>query len=413
MQSRRVVVTGCGIICPVGIGLQKAWDSAVAGVSGIGQITQIDASRFDATIAGEVKGFDPIAFLGVKEARRTARFVQFALAATEEAMRDSGLVTAKFDPERAGVIFGSGIGSLQTIEEQHKIYLEKGPSRLSPFLIPTLITNAAAGQIAIRFHLSGVNYCTVTACASGTHAIGEAFHSIKFGATDVVVTGGTEAAITALGLGGFCALKALSCRNHEPERASRPFDRERDGFVMAEGAGVLILEELEHARKRNARIYAEIVGYGATCDAYHITAPEPTGKSVSRAMELALQEAQVEPREVSYINAHGTSTELNDKTETQAIRTLFKDQAKKIPVSSTKSITGHLLGAAGAIESVFCCMAIREGVIPPTMNQEYPDPECDLDYVPNTARKKNLDVVLNNSLGFGGHNISLAFRKLR
>jgi 3-oxoacyl-[acyl-carrier-protein] synthase II len=341
------------------------------------------------------------------------RFVQFGVVASKQAITDAGLDLSKEDCNRIGVLVGSGIGSLHIIEEQHKVLLEKGPSRITPFLIPMLIVNEAAGQISITFGIKGPNSCVATACASGSHAIGDAFKIIERGDADVMVTGGTESCITPMGVGGFCALKALSTRNDEPEKASRPFDRERDGFVMAEGAGIVILEELERAKKRNARIYAEIIGYGMSSDAYHMTAPDPAGDGAARAMKEALRDAQLSPEAVDYINAHGTSTKLNDKIETLAIKKALGSHAKKLMVSSTKSMTGHLLGAAGGVEFAACCLVIKEGVVPPTINYEYPDPECDLDYVPNTARKAKVEVAMSNSLGFGGHNATLVVKKFK
>jgi len=412
-MERRVVVTGCGIISPLGLNKEENLSALIEGKSGIDRITQFDVSSFSSQIAGEVKGFDPTKFFPLKEVKRVARFVQFAVSASSEAISQSGLDFSRLDPYRAGVVIGSGIGSLEIIEEQHKVLLEKGPSRISPFLIPLLITNEAAGQVATYFKLKGLNFCTVTACASGAHAIGEAFRSIKSNKADIVIAGGTEACITPLGVGGFCALKALSTRNSEPQKASRPFDKNRDGFVMAEGAGILVLEELEHAKKRKAEILAEVCGYGATCDAYHITAPEPSGEAAAKAMSLALEEAGADASEVDYINAHGTSTVLNDKSETKAIKIALGAQAKKVWVSSTKSMTGHMLGAAGAGEAVFCCLGIVNNLVFPTINLEEPDPDCDLDYTPNKVREKELNLVLSNSLGFGGHNVTLAFRKFK
>jgi len=413
MSVRRIVVTGCGVVSPLGTGLSLTWNSLISGKSGIGRITQFDAGDFSSQIAGEVKDFNPEEHIEAKSIKKTARFVQFAIASAKEAMQDSGLDIAALNRERCGVIIGSGIGDLHTTEEQHKVFFAKGPSRLSPFLIPMIITNEAAGQVAICYGFEGINFCTVTACASGTHAIAEAFKAIKYDQADVVIAGGTEACITPLGVGGFCALKALSKRNDAPEKASRPFDNNRDGFVMSEGSGILILEEYEHAKKRGAQIYAEICGQGQTCDAYHITAPDPEGKSATRAMALAVKESGLNLEDFDYINAHGTSTKLNDKTETLAIKKLFKDQAKNLMVSSTKSMTGHLLGAAGALEAVFCCKTIKHGIIPATINYEEPDPECDLDYVPNKSREKKVKAVINNSLGFGGHNVSLVFKNLQ
>jgi beta-ketoacyl-acyl-carrier-protein synthase II len=413
MDSRRVVVTGCGVISCLGNTKESFWKNLIDGRSGISKITQFDPQRFDSQIAGEVKNFDPSFYFSSKEIKRIPRFVQFAIAATHQAIEDSQLKFDGLDPYRVGVVIGSGIGSLETIEREHKVLLEKGPQRLSPFLIPMLITNEAAGSVAIRFNLRGINFCTVTACASGAHAIGEAYRAIQHNKADVVICGGTESCIVPLGVGGFCALKALSTRNNEPQRASRPFDRDRDGFVIAEGAGILVLEELNFALKRGARIYAELCGYGATCDAYHITAPDPEGEGASRAMELALKEAGVSCNGSIYINAHGTSTQLNDKMETKAIKRTFGDYVNNVVVSSTKSMIGHTLGAAGAIEFIICCLALREKIIPPTINYENPDPECDLDYTPNQAREFDFKVALSNSLGFGGHNATLLIKEFK
>lgn len=412
-MERRVVITGCGVVSPVGVGKQSFWEALCSGKSGIGRITRFDPSRFDSQIAGEVKDFCPPSLLSVKDLKRTARFVQFALKATEEAVGESGIDFNKLDLYRVGVIVGSGIGSLETIEEEHKIFLQKGPNKLSPFMIPMLITNEAAGNIAIHFNLKGVNFCTVTACASGAHAIGEGYLAIKYNRADVVICGGTESAITPLGVGGFCALKALSRKNDKPEEASCPFDKNRDGFVIAEGAGIVILEELEHAKKRGAYIYAEVCGYGATSDAYHITAPHPEGEPAAKAMEMALKEAGVSLDDEIYINAHGTSTQLNDKIETKAIKKVFGERAYKIPINSTKSMIGHTLGAAGAIEFVVCCLTIKNKIIHPTINYRTPDPECDLNYTPNKAIEKDVKVALSNSLGFGGHNATLLIKELK
>jgi len=409
---RRVVVTGCGIVSPVGCDKDSFWKSLTNGISGIDKISQFDASDFDSQIAGEVRDFDPATFISPKDIRRIPRFVQFALKASEEAILESQFDINKLDPYRVGVIIGSGVGSLETADKASKILIEKGPRKLSPFMIPMLITNEAPGHVAIRFGLKGPNLCTVTACASGAHAIGEGYRVIKEDKADIMVCGGTEACIGALGVGGFCALKALCRRNDEPKRASRPFDRERSGFVMSEGAGILILEELEHAKKRGAFIYGELAGYGATCDAYHITAPDPEGKAASKAMSSALEEAEIDVSEPIYINAHGTSTQLNDKTETQAIKGVFGKYAKNTCISSTKSMIGHTLGATGAIELAVCCLALKNKVIPPTINYENPDPECDLDYTPNETREFNGRVTLSNSLGFGGHNASLLIKQL-
>lgn len=413
MAIRRVVVTGVGVVSSVGIGKENFWRSLIAGKSGVSRITQFDPSEFDSQIAGEVRDFDPSLYFSFKEQKRTPRFVQFAIAACEEALKDSRLNLARLDPYQIGVVIGSGIGSLQTIEREHKVLLEKGPQKISPFLIPMLITNEAAGTVAIRFNLKGVNFCTVSACASGAHAIGESYRLIQRGEAEVVICGGTESCITPLGVGGFCALKALSKRNNEPEKASRPFDLNRDGFVIAEGAGIVILEELNFALNRGAHIYAELCGYGATCDAYHITAPDPEGEPAAKAMKLALEEGQVRMDEEIYINAHGTSTQLNDKMETKAIKKVFNNKVKRVLVSSTKSMTGHTLGAAGAIEFIICCLTLNHKLIPPTINYQTPDPECDLDYVPNSARRFEGRVALTNSLGFGGHNTSLLIKEFK
>jgi 3-oxoacyl-[acyl-carrier-protein] synthase II len=414
MSKNRVVVTGLGVISPIGNDIPNFWDALKRGKSGVGPITSFDPLGFDSRIAAEVKGFDPTLYnISAKDARRMEKFVQYAIASAQQAIADSGLNLEKEDRHRIGVLVGSGIGGLYTIEEQHKILLNKGPSRLSPFLIPMLIVNEAAGQVGINFGLKGPNSCVATACASGAHAIGDAYRIIAHGDAEVMVCGGTESCIVPTGVGGFCALKALSTRNDEPERASRPFDLERDGFVMAEGCGLVVLENLEHARKRKANIYAEFCGYGMSCDAYHITAPDPDGEGAAQAMIEALKDAEVNPEDVDYINAHGTSTKLNDKIETLAIKRALGAHAKKTMVSSTKSMTGHLLGAAGGVEFVVCVLAIKDSVVPPTINYEYPDPECDLDYVPNTARKTEVDVCLSNSLGFGGHNATLAVKKFK
>jgi len=410
---RRVVVSGCGIVSCIGIGKDPFWSNLIAGKSGIVKITQFDAQEFDSQIAGEVKDFDPSSLIPPKDLRRTARFVQFALFSAREAVSNSGLNLERVDPYRAGVIIGSGIGSLETIEREHKILLAKGPNRLSPFLIPMLITNEAAGVVAIYFGLKGTSLCTVTACASGANAIGEAYRVIQQDKADVMICGGTEACITSMGVGGFCSLKALSRRNDEPQRASRPFDKARDGFIMAEGAGIVVLEELGHAKRRGAYIYGELCGYEATCDAYHITAPEPEGSSPAKAMELAFKEAKVELKKNLYLNAHGTSTQLNDKMETKAIKRAFGNFAKKLNISSTKSMIGHTLGAAGAIEFIVCCLVLRNKIIPPTINYEIPDPECDLDYTPNTAKELDVKVAISNSLGFGGHNATLVVKEFK
>ncbi len=412
-MERRVVVTGCGVVSPVGNDKDTLWENLIKGKSGISRITAFEPSAFDSQIAGEVKNFVPPHFFSPKDLQRTPRFVQFALKATEEALKESSLDLEMIDPYRIGVIVGSGIGSLETMEKEFKVYLEKGPRKISPFLIPMLITNEAAGNIAIYFNIKGPNLCTVTACASGAHAIGEAYLAIKHNRIDVAICGGTEAAITPMGIGGFCALRALSKRNDAPEKASRPFDKERDGFVMAEGAGIVVLEELEHAKKRGAHIYAEVSGYGATCDAYHITAPHPEAEAASLAMQMALQEAGVSLEEEIYINTHGTSTELNDKIETKAIKNVFGSRAYKLAINSTKSMTGHTLGAAGAIEFIVCCLTIKHKIIHPTINYEFPDPECDLNYTPNKAIERNIKIALSNSLGFGGHNATLLSKEFK
>ncbi|MBI4353812.1 MAG: beta-ketoacyl-ACP synthase II [Candidatus Omnitrophica bacterium] len=410
---RRVVVTGLGAITPVGNDVPTMWQHLVEGRSGIARITAFDPTPFASQIAGEVKDFDPAACLSAKEVRRTERFVQFAVAAAKQAVGDSGLNLAQGDPFRVGAWIGCGIGSIGLVERQQEVLASKGPQKLSPFLIPMMISNMASGQVAIVLGIKGPNCCTTSACASGAHGIGEAFRIVQRGDADVMFGGGTESCITPLAVGGFCALMALSRRNDQPTQASRPFDKARDGFVIGEGAGVVVLEELEHAKRRGATIYAEMVGYGRTADAYHMTAPDPDGAGAAGAMAAALQDATLNGEQVSYINAHGTSTELNDKIETLAIKRVFKDHAKRAPISSTKSMMGHLIGAAGAVEGIISCLAIRHGTIPPTMNYEHPDPECDLDYVPNHARKLLVDVALSNSLGFGGHNATLAFRAFR
>lgn len=414
MEKRRVVVTGLGLITPIGNDIASFWKSSKEGVSGAGPTTSFDASRFDSRIACEVKGFDVTNYgFSAKDAKRMDRFVQFAVISAKQAIEDSGLNLDKTDRNRAGALVGTGIGGLDIIEKEHTVFMEKGPARLSPFLIPMLIVNEAAGQVAITFGLKGPNSCVATACASGSHAIGEAFRIIEHGDADVMVTGGTESCVVPTGVGGFCALKALSQRNNDPKGASRPFERDRDGFVMAEGCGIVVLEELEHAKKRGAHIYAEMVGYGMSCDAYHITAPDPEGDGAARAMSLALKDAELNPEDINYINAHGTSTKLNDKIETLAIKRALGAYAKKVMVSSTKSMTGHLLGAAGGVEFIVCCLSIKDSIIAPTINYVNADPDCDLDYVPNTARKTKVEVCMSNSLGFGGHNASLIVKKFK
>lgn len=408
---RRVVVTGLGVVSPIGNNVPDFWKSLCDGRGGIARITQFDPTNFDSQIAGEVKGFDPSPYLTPKELKRMDHFVQFAVVASYEAIKDSGIDLGKADRNRIGVIIGSGIGSLKTVEEQTRVMWEKGPDRMSPFLIPMLIVNMAAGQVSICLGLGGPNSCVATACATGSHSIGDAAKIIQRGDADAMLAGGTEACITNVGIGAFCALKALSTRNDDPEHASRPFELDRDGFIMGEGAGVVLLEEYEHAKRRGAKIYAEFVGYGMTGDAYHITAPIPGGSGAARAMRAALNDAKLNADDVNYINAHGTSTKLNDKVETLAMKTVFGEKTK-IPISSIKSMTGHLLGAAGGVEFVACCLSVRDGIAPPTINYKTPDPECDLDYVPNAARKMQMNVVMSNSLGFGGHNASLIIKKI-
>lgn len=410
-MKRRVVITGMGAITPLGTGLSAFWEGLIAGRSGVSRITRFDPSQFSTQIAGEVRDFDPTAYIDRKDARRMDRFTQFAVAGARMAVEDAGLDDDAVDWERVGVLIGSGIGGIQTLEEQCRILWEKGPERVSPFFVPMMIPDMASGQVSIALGAKGHNACTVTACASGTNAIGDAFRVIQRGAADIMITGGTEAAVSPLSIAGFCSAKALSRRNDAPEAASRPFDKDRDGFVMGEGAGILVLEALDHALKRGARIYAEVVGYGCTGDAYHITAPAPEGEGARRAMEAALQDAGIPPEAVGYINAHGTSTEYNDKYETLAIKRVFGEAAYSIPISSTKSMTGHLLGAAGGVEAIAVALTLANGVIPPTINYETPDPECDLDYVPNKARVQQVDVALSNSFGFGGHNAVLVFRR--
>ena len=408
---RRVVVTGLGAVTPVGTDVPTMWQALLSGTSGVGPIKPFDAAQFDSRIAAEVKGFDPAQYLNPKEIKRSERFVQLAIAASKQAVADAGITLDGADPYRYGVIIGSGMGSMHLIEEQHSTYLAKGPKKLSPFMIPMLICNMAPGHVAIDLGWKGPNFCTTTACASGAHGVGEAFRAIQRGTADVMLGGGTESCITRMAVGGFCALMALSRRNEAPAKASRPFDQQRDGFVIGEGAGVLVLEELEHATRRGARIYAEMVGYGTTADAYHMTAPDPDGAGAARAMALALEDARLRPEQVGYINAHGTSTELNDKIETLAIKKTFGAAAKRVAVSSTKSMTGHLIGAAGGVEAIISVLAIVHGVLPPTVNYEHPDPSCDLDYVPNQARQRRVDAALSNSLGFGGHNATVVFQR--
>ena len=408
---RRVVITGIGVISPVGNTREEFWKSLINGKSGIGTITKFDASGYAVRIAGEVKDFDPGDILSPKERRRTDLFTQYALTAAHEALSDAGIEVEKINRDRVGVIVASGIGGTITWEAQHRKLLEQGPDRVSPLFIPMMIINTASGMIAIRYRFRGPNFAVVSACASSGHAIGEAMRKIQYGEADVMITGGTEASITPLSVAGFSVMKALSTRNDEPERASRPFDRERDGFVMGEGCAIIVLEELEHAKRRGAKIYAELAGYGASDDAYHITAPDESGEGPALSMIRAIEDAGRKPEDVDYINAHGTSTPLNDKIETLAIKKVFGERAKDIPVSSIKSMVGHLLGAASAVELAATALTIRDGIIPPTINYENPDPECDLDYVPNEARKKEVKFALSNSFGFGGHNVTLALAK--
>ncbi|ADH61042.1 3-oxoacyl-(acyl-carrier-protein) synthase 2 [Thermoanaerobacter mathranii subsp. mathranii str. A3] len=406
----RVVVTGVGVITPLGNTVEKFWNSLINGESGIDTVTKFDVSEFPTKVAAEVKDFEPTLYIDKKEARRMDRFIQFAVASAKLALEDSQIDLSKVDLNRFGVIYGTGIGGIETFENQIKIMYEKGPGKVSPFFIPMMIANMAAGQIAITFGLKGINETIVNACASSTNAIGEAFKAIQRGEADLIVTGGTEAAITPMSFAGFCAMKAMST-NEDPKKASRPFDLNRDGFVMGEGSASLILESLEHAQKRGAKIYAEIIGYGATDDAYHITAPAPEGEGAARAMEAALKDGKVSFEMIDYINAHGTSTEYNDKFETMAIKKVFKDHAYKLYVSSIKSMVGHLLGAAGAVEAVATVLTIKNGIIPPTINYETPDPECDLNYVPNEAIEKEVNYAISNSFGFGGHNGTILFKK--
>ncbi|NCC53714.1 MAG: beta-ketoacyl-[acyl-carrier-protein] synthase II [Spartobacteria bacterium] len=412
-EKRRVAITGMGVVSPLGCDLKVYWDRLLAGHSGIRAITLFDATEYATKIAGEVVDFSIDDFIPKKAQRRMDPFSHYGIAAAAMAVKDAGLDFANENTERAGVLVGTGIGGLQILQKQMEVLIEKGPSRFSPFMIPQMITNIISGQIAIEFGLKGPNMCVTSACATATHSMGESMRMIQCGDADIILAGGTEAPVCELGVGGFCAMRALSTRNDEPTRASRPFDAERDGFVPAEGAGVLILEEWERAVKRGARIYCELAGYGRTCDAYHITAPDETGSGGARGMALAIQDAGLNPEDIDYINAHGTSTPLNDKCETRAIKiALGEETARKVMISSTKSMTGHLLGAAGAVESIACALAIKNGAIPPTINYENPDPDCDLDYVPNTAREATVKACLTNSLGFGGHNATLCLKKV-
>jgi len=413
MSRRRVVVTGLGLVSPVGNGVEESWSALLAGKSGIGPITQFDASTFPTRIAGEVKGFDPEKYLDRKEVRRNDRFIHLAMAAADQAFRDSGLDMARENPERVGAIVGSGLGGLATIEDTHQTFMERGVRKISPFFVPSLIVNLAPGQITIRYGMKGPSFSPVSACATGNHSIGEAMLYIERGTADVMVAGGAEATITPLGIGGFCAARALSERNDAPEKASRPFDKGRDGFVPGEGSGILILEEYEHARRRGARIYAELVGYGATSDAYHVTSPAPEGEGGQRAMRMAMQDAGIAPEAIGYVNAHGTSTPAGDVAECQAIAKVFGEHARKgLMISSTKSMVGHLLGGAGGAEAVVTALSLARGVLHPTINIEEQDPECPLDVIPNQAREVQVHAAMSNSFGFGGTNAVLLFKKV-
>ena len=412
-ELKRVVVTGLGAITPLGNTLAEYWEGLLSGRNGIGPITLFDPSRHDCRMAGEVKGFDPHLYMERKEAKRMDRFAQFGVSASKQALADAQFVINDLNAEQVGVIIGTGIGGLKVLEDQQEIYLTRGPDRCSPFMIPMMIANMAAGLTAIHTGAKGPNNCTVTACAAGSNAIGDAFRLVQRGYAQAMICGGTEAAVTPLSVAGFAAARALSTRNDDPAHACRPFDRDRDGFVMGEGAGILLLEELEHALSRGAKIYAEMVGYGMTCDAYHITSPVPGGEGAARAMQLAMKDGGITPEQVSYINAHGTSTPANDSTETAAIKSALGESAYKVAISSTKSMTGHLLGGSGGIEGVATVMAVTNDQVPPTINLENPDPACDLDYVPHKSRHQTVDVALSNSFGFGGHNVTLAFKKYR
>ncbi|MBO5363965.1 MAG: beta-ketoacyl-ACP synthase II [Clostridia bacterium] len=408
---RRVVITGVGAVTPVGIGKEEMWKNIKAGICGVGPVTRFDASEYACQIAAEVKDFDVTQFVDKKEAKRMDLFVQYAVAGAKMAVEDAGLIMEQEDPERVGCVLGSGIGGIETTCEQHARLLEKGPGKVSPFMIPMMISNMAVGQVSIMFGCKGVNLTTVSACASGTDAIGQAFLAIQRNDADVIITGGAEATVTPISLAGFSSMKALSTKNDDPQHACCPFDAERDGFIMGEGSGIMVLEELEHAKARGAHIIAEIIGYGSSNDAYHMTAPAPEGEGGARCMALAVKNAGIKPEDVDYINAHGTSTPYNDKYETAAIKTVFGDHAYKLAVSSTKSMTGHMLGAAGGIEGIITALALEEGYLPATINYRNPDPECDLDYVPNQGREAELTYALSNSLGFGGHNASIVLKK--
>jgi 3-oxoacyl-[acyl-carrier-protein] synthase II len=411
LSKRRVVITGLGAVTPLGVGVEESWSAMCRGESGAGPITRFDCTGFEVKIAAEVKNFDPLDYIPKKEIKKMDTFIQYALAASIMAVDDARLNISPAEAHRVGVLVGAGIGGLPAIEKYHKVFLDSGPQKISPFFIPMLIVNLASGQISIRFGFKGPNYSIVTACASGSHSIGEAYRCIQRGDAEVMVAGGTESVITPLAVGGFSAMKALSTRNHMPECASRPFDLERDGFVIGEGAGVMILEELEYAQKRGAKIYAELAGTGMSGDAYHISSPDPQGEGAKRCMLNCLEDAGIAPQEVDYINAHGTSTPFGDKHETTAIKAVFGEHAYRLKVSSTKSMTGHLLGASGGVEAIVCVLSITRGVITPTINLEHPDPECDLDYVPNQLRKIPVTTALSNSFGFGGTNASLLFKR--
>jgi len=411
MGEKRVVVTGMGAITPIGTGAENFWQALLNGVSGVDRITHFDASNYTTQIAAEVKDFDPEAYMERKDAKRMDRFAQFALVASMQALEDAGLKIDDTNASRIGVLIGSGIGGISTWEEQHRTLLERGPRRVSPFFVPMLISDMAAGMTSIILGAKGPNLAIVTACATATHAIGEAAEIIKRGDADVMIAGGAEAAITPLAVAGFCAARALSTRNDEPQKASRPFDLNRDGFIIGEGAGILVIESLDHALARGARILCEIVGFGMSADAYHITAPAPEGEGAALSMSAAIKDAGIKPEQVDYINAHGTSTEDNDKTETAAVKKVFGDYAYKVPISSTKSMTGHLLGAAGGVEAIACICSIRDGIVHPTINYETPDPECDLDYVPNKSRQMDVRIAMSNSFGFGGHNATIVFAR--
>ena len=410
-MRRRVVVTGLGAVTPVGNDVATTWQALLAGKSGAANITKFDATNFSVRFAAEVKGFDALQYMDRKEAKRSDLYTQYAVAASLQAMKDAGLEQGSFVPENCGVIIGSGIGGLKTFEEQHDVYRTHGPNRISPFFIPMFISDIAAGVVSMRLGAKGPNYATVSACATSAHAIGDAFRTIQYGDADIMLAGGSEAAVTPMSIGGFANMTALSERNDSPETASRPFDATRDGFVMGEGAGVVVLEELEHARRRGAHIYGEVIGYAATGDAYHLTGQPPEHEGLQRSMRKAMADGRVGINDVQYINAHGTSTPLNDPNESKAIKAVFGEQAYALSVSSTKSATGHMLGAAGSVEFIACTLAIRDGMVPPTINYSTPDPECDLDYTPNAPRKRDIEVAMSNSSGFGGHNVSIAVRR--